>query len=147
MSRGIVDTIAGGALIAAGVLIEVGTLGGGTPLAIALITAGAGLVLTGIGTMLKGNVQGFATTTRNPIAPWEIPYGRTRIGGTIVYLALHHVHAAQLLRLCRPDASAVAYVLVHFKPRFIRRTDSGISSGRTKQRNAPWKLGKHSGSD
>ena len=87
MSRGIVDTIAGGALIAAGVLIEVGTLGGGTPLAIALITAGAGLVLTGIGTMLKGNVQGFATTTRNPIAPWEIPYGRTRIGGTIVYLA------------------------------------------------------------
>ncbi|HXI88470.1 MAG TPA: hypothetical protein VNO24_00525 [Blastocatellia bacterium] len=28
---------------------------------------------------------GFAGLSRNPIAPWKIPYGRTRCGGTITY--------------------------------------------------------------
>lgn len=88
MSKGIIETVAGAALIATGIVLEVVTFGASTPLTAMLITAGAGLVLSGIGTMLaKGPVQGFATTTRNPIAPWDVCYGRTRIGGTIVYLA------------------------------------------------------------
>lgn len=88
MSKGIIETIAGGLEIAGGIALEVLSAGGSTPLSSFLITSGAGLVLSGIGTMLtKGPVQGFATTTRNPIAPWEVIYGRARVGGTIVYLA------------------------------------------------------------
>jgi hypothetical protein len=83
---GIISAIAGAAEIAAGVLIAVGTLGGGTPLAVMLIASGAGMVLGGIGTMLAGQVKGFATTTRNPIAPWKVCYGRCRTGGTLVYM-------------------------------------------------------------
>src|SRR5690348_11831002 len=87
MSKGIVDTILGGALIAAGVLVEIGTLGGGTPLAAFLISSGAGMLLTGIGTLIsKGPLQGFQTTTKNPIAPWQIIYGRARVGGTPVFI-------------------------------------------------------------
>lgn len=88
MSKGILETVGGAALIAAGIFLEVVTFGASTPLTAMMITAGAGMVLSGIGTMLaKGPVNGFATTTRNPIAPWEVIYGRSRVGGTIVYIA------------------------------------------------------------
>jgi hypothetical protein len=87
MSQGIIETVGGAALIAAGVLVEIGTLGGGTPLAAALISAGAGMVMSGVGTMLsQGPLQGFATAARNPVAPYEIVYGRKRVGGTIVFI-------------------------------------------------------------
>lgn len=86
MSKGVIQTVAGGLLIAAGVAAMF--VPGGQGLGIFLITAGIGLVLSGIGTMLaKGPLSGFATTTRNPIAPWEVIYGRARVGGTIVYIA------------------------------------------------------------
>ena len=29
--------------------------------------------------------KGYATTQRNPIAPWSIGYGRIRVGGTLIY--------------------------------------------------------------
>ena len=84
---GITKLIIGGAEIAAGVLIEMGTLGGGTPLAVMLIASGAGMVLTGVGSLLQGNpVKGFATATRNSIAPWRTCYGRVRTGGSVVYM-------------------------------------------------------------
>lgn len=87
MSKGIIETIAGAALIAVGVFLEVVTFGAATPLTVFLISAGSGMVLSGIGTMLaKGPIQGFATSQKNPIAPWNVQYGRGRIGGTVVYV-------------------------------------------------------------
>lgn len=51
-----------------------------------LISSAAGLVLSALGTIFqKGPLQGFATTERNPIAPWNVIYGRKREGGTLVY--------------------------------------------------------------
>src|ERR1700733_1564330 len=83
---GILKIIGGAAEIAGGALIEAGTLGGGTPLALMLIGSGAGMVFSGIGTLLAGNpLKGFATTTRNSVAPWEVSYGQTSVGGTVVY--------------------------------------------------------------
>lgn len=53
----------------------------------ALITAGAGVAMHALGTMLqKGAQKGFATTERNPTAPWKYAYGRCRVGGTVVYM-------------------------------------------------------------
>jgi hypothetical protein len=44
-------------------------------------------VLSGIGSLLsKGPLQGISTATRNPIAPWNVLYGRGKLGGTIVYI-------------------------------------------------------------
>ncbi len=33
-----------------------------------------------------GEIAGVATATRNPIAPWNVVYGRARVGGTLIYL-------------------------------------------------------------
>ena len=51
-----------------------------------LISVGASLVLAGIGTLLTPNNNGLATATRNPLAAWNVVYGRARVGGTIVYM-------------------------------------------------------------
>ncbi|MDE2105676.1 MAG: hypothetical protein KGL39_51085, partial [Patescibacteria group bacterium] len=84
---GIVKALVGVGEIAAGALITVGTLGGGAFLGAALIASGAGMVLSGVGSLILGNpVQGFATATRNPIAPWRGIYGRARVGGNVVYM-------------------------------------------------------------
>ncbi len=84
MSKGLVETVGGVALAAAGVLLLPFT-GGASAY---LITAGAGLTLSGIGTLLSGAgaAQGFATTSRNPVAPWNVQYGRGRVGGTVVFI-------------------------------------------------------------
>src|ERR1017187_5971013 len=85
MSKGIIETIAGGVLIVAGAVFM--ALPGGQALGFFLITAGAGLVLSGIGTLLaKGPLAGFSATTRNPVAPWEVGYGVFPTGGTLVYV-------------------------------------------------------------
>jgi hypothetical protein len=86
MSKGIIDAIAGGLMVAAGAALTVVTGGIAAAISPYLIQAGAGLVLSGIGTMLTGNVHGFATTERNPIAPWQIVLGQTRVGGTLIYV-------------------------------------------------------------
>jgi hypothetical protein len=58
----------------------------GNPLGPLLIAAGAGTVLSGIGSMLAGDpLKGFATTTRNPISPWRVCLGRVRTGGNVIY--------------------------------------------------------------
>jgi hypothetical protein len=81
MSQGIVETIGGVALIAAGVLLPI------PGVSQFLIAAGAGMVLGGVGTMLsQGPLQGFAIATRNPVAPWEVRYGQARAGGIYVFI-------------------------------------------------------------
>lgn len=85
MSKGIIDTIIGGVEIVAGVVLEV-ISGGLNPVGYMLIAAGVGMLLTGIGTLLSGNNLGVVTASRNPIKPWDIVFGRARIGGTVIYL-------------------------------------------------------------
>jgi hypothetical protein len=81
-----VNLIAGSALIGAGLFLEFVTFGASTPLTAFLISAGIGMVITGIGTLLqKGPLSGTSTATRNPIAPWNVVYGRAKVGGTVVY--------------------------------------------------------------
>jgi hypothetical protein len=50
-----------------------------------LASAGAGMVLSGVGTLLSQKANGISTTSRNPIAPWQVTYGRSKVGATIVY--------------------------------------------------------------
>src|ERR1700722_15563839 len=91
--KGIFETIAGGAALAGGIVGEVVSGGASTPflielakLAPLLISAGAGLTLSGIGTLIySGHPNGLATAERNAIAPWRICYGRCRVGGTWIY--------------------------------------------------------------
>lgn len=55
-----------------------------------------GLLMTGIGMMLQNaatlisgagtRLQGTTITTRNPIAPWNVVYGRSIVGGTLIYI-------------------------------------------------------------
>jgi hypothetical protein len=83
---GIFKIILGAAETAAGIAI-VALVPGGVPLGAMLIASGAGMVFSGVGTLLAGNQQaGFFTTERNPIAPWRIIYGRSRVGGTLTAL-------------------------------------------------------------
>ena len=55
-----------------------------------LISAGVGTLLTGVGTILSSNAAqqllGYAAAARNPIAPWMVVYGRSIVGGTVVYI-------------------------------------------------------------
>lgn len=84
MSKGVIDAIAGGIMIAGGILLM--TLPGGQLAGIEAIIAGAGLVLVGVGTMLSsGPLSGTETTVRNPIAPWQVRYGQSRVGGTMIF--------------------------------------------------------------
>ena len=74
------------ALIVGGAVASGLTFGGAAPLSGFMISAGAGLVMSGIGTMLAGPaIQGFATAEKNPVAPWNVVYGRKRVGGTLIY--------------------------------------------------------------
>jgi len=52
-----------------------------------LIALGASTILSGIGTLLtQGPLKGLSTAARNSIAAWVVTYGRSRPGGTIVYM-------------------------------------------------------------
>src|SRR5580700_6319302 len=93
MSRGIAETVGGAALATLGGLLVAGTFvvpgfaAASLKIGEFLITAGAGLILSGIGTLLsKGPLAGFSATTRNPVAPWEVGYGVFPTGGTLVYV-------------------------------------------------------------
>jgi len=88
MPKGIGTTIEGIGLIAAGAALTIFTAGTAATIGGYLIAAGAGLTLTGVGTMLSGlgAVSGFATASRNPVAPRNIQYGRGRVGGTPVFI-------------------------------------------------------------
>lgn len=82
-----VQIIVGGAMIAVGVVAMVLTAGAAAPWAMILIKAGVGVLLSGVGTLLTSpHLGGMGTASRNPIAPWNIVYGRAKIGGTIVFI-------------------------------------------------------------
>ena len=86
-------SVAIGAALVVGSILTYGTL----TLALAstlgsfLVTTGASLVLSGVGSLLSKDASGAASTgtsvaSRNPIAPWNAVYGRAKVGGTIVYI-------------------------------------------------------------
>jgi hypothetical protein len=83
--------LAGAALVAGAIVLDVVTAGAATPLvatAIAsAISIGASLVIGGIAQALQHNL-GFGIATRQAAAPRTILYGRTRLGGVLTYVSL-----------------------------------------------------------
>jgi hypothetical protein len=75
----------GAALVGVSFFVPGGFLLAGTALSTLLATAGAGMVLSGIGTLLTQKANGIATSSRNPLSPWQVVFGRTKVGATVVY--------------------------------------------------------------
>ena len=98
-SGGVVQTIIGAVLIVVGVLVTIGTLGGGAPLGVALIGAGIGMMVGGIAMMLMPKTEttqdenqdgnkankgfGGAVTTVAQGNPVPVLYGQREVGGFI----------------------------------------------------------------
>lgn len=98
-SGGVVQTIIGAVLIVVGVLITIGTLGGGAPLGAALIGAGIGMMVGGVAMMLMPKTEttqddnqdgnkankgfGGAVTTVSQGNPVPVLYGQREVGGFI----------------------------------------------------------------
>jgi len=83
-----VTLAAGAALIGTGLFLEFVTLGASTPLTAFLISAGIGMAISGVGTLLtKSALATGSTATRSSVAPWNVVYGRARVGGVLIYLA------------------------------------------------------------
>ena len=95
---GAVQTIIGAVLVVVGVLVTVGTLGGGAPLGMALIGAGIGMMVGGIAMMLMPKIEnqdqnqdgnkankgfGGAVTTVAQGNPVPVLYGQREVGGFI----------------------------------------------------------------
>lgn len=95
---GAVQTILGAVMVVAGILVTVGTLGGGTALGAGLIGAGAGMMMGGIAMMLMPKTEnqdqnqdgnkankgfGGAVTTVAQGNPVPILYGQREVGGFI----------------------------------------------------------------
>lgn len=79
-----IGVVVGAAEIAGGIVAGVF---GAVPLSAMLISSGAGMLISGIGTMLaQGPVKGTSTASRNPLAPWNVVYGRSKLGGTLVFI-------------------------------------------------------------
>jgi hypothetical protein len=77
--------IIGGLEIAAGIAIDI-FVPGGALFGNFLIAAGVGEIIGGLGTLLTQPQGGLATSSRNPIQPWNVIYGRAKTGGTVVYI-------------------------------------------------------------
>ena len=98
-SGGAVQAIIGAVLIVVGVLITIGTLGGGAPLGAALIGAGIGMMVGGVAMMLMPKTEttqddnqdgnkankgfGGAVTTVSQGNPVPVLYGQREVGGFI----------------------------------------------------------------
>lgn len=95
---GAVQTILGAVLVVVGVLVTVGTLGGGAALGAGLIGAGAGMMVGGIAMMLMPKIEnqdqnqdgnkankgfGGAVTTVAQGNPVPVLYGQREVGGFI----------------------------------------------------------------
>lgn len=86
--------IAGAALIAGAVVLDVTTAGAALGLtaaevsALAAMGASTGLTLTasGIAGLLAGTPPGHGSLSRNPAAPWQVTYGQVKVPGTLVYI-------------------------------------------------------------
>jgi len=77
--------VAVGAALVAGTIFSGGALS--PALASFLISAGSGVALSGIGTLIAGlgAVKGVHTLARNPVKSWDVVYGRARVAGTNIY--------------------------------------------------------------
>lgn len=95
---GVVQTIIGAVLVVVGVLVTVGTLGGGAALGAGLIGAGVGMMVGGIAMMLMPKIDnqdqnqdgnkankgfGGAVTTVAQGNPVPVLYGQREVGGFI----------------------------------------------------------------
>lgn len=81
------DSVIGGLEIAAGAFMVAGALPGGALLGWNLIGAGISTEVAGIGQLLsKSPLSGATTATKNPIAPWNVIYGRVCHGGTPIFI-------------------------------------------------------------
>ena len=95
---GIIQTVLGAVLVVVGVLVTIGTLGGGAPLGAALIGAGIGMMIGGIAMMLMPKIEnqdenqdgnkankgfGSAVTTVAQGNPVPVLYGQREVGGFI----------------------------------------------------------------
>lgn len=95
---GIIQTVLGAVLVVVGVLVTIGTLGGGAPLGAALIGAGIGMMIGGIAMMLMPKIDnqdqnqdgnkankgfGSAVTTVAQGNPVPVLYGQREVGGFI----------------------------------------------------------------
>ena len=89
MSKAAIGEIAIGVGVAA-----LGVFSGGLGLVLSpaiisfLVGTGASLVLGGLGSIFSssGSSGGISSASRNPIAPFNVVYGRAKVGGSIVYL-------------------------------------------------------------
>lgn len=96
---GLINTLLGAVMVVVGVLVTVGTLGGGAAVGAGLIGAGVGMMLGGIASMLMPEAQtddansdgnkankgfGGAVTTVGQGNPVPILYGQREIGGFII---------------------------------------------------------------
>ena len=83
-----IGIIVGSIEIVAGIILAV--TGFGAALAPFLIMSGIGMLIAGVGTLISGgaggSVGGASWAVRNPIAPWQITYGRAVAGGIVVYI-------------------------------------------------------------
>ncbi|QQN40564.1 tail assembly protein [Acinetobacter sp. CS-2] len=97
--NGVLQTILGAVLVVVGVLVAIGTLGGGAPLGAALIGAGIGMMVGGIAQMMMPKMDegdqnqdgnrankgfGGAVTTIAQGNPVPILYGQREVGGFII---------------------------------------------------------------
>lgn len=95
---GVVQTILGAVLVVVGVLVTIGTLGGGAALGAGLIGAGVGMMVGGIAMMLMPKIEnqdqnqdgnkankgfGGAVTTVAQGNPVPVLYGQREVGGFI----------------------------------------------------------------
>ena len=86
--------IAGAALIAGAVVLDVTTAGAALGLtsaevsALAAMGASTGLTLTasGIAGLLAGTPPGHGSLSRNPAAAWQVTYGQVKTSPTLVYI-------------------------------------------------------------
>jgi hypothetical protein len=80
-----IGIIIGGLAIAGGVLMEIASYGL-NQYGYYLIASGAAVVIGNVGTLLSQPQGGLGTASRNPVMPWNVVYGRAKVGGTIVYI-------------------------------------------------------------
>jgi len=89
-----VGVVLEGVELAAGIVLFVmNPFVGALVLGAALISSGAGMVLSSIGTLVEGSGAqggqqgaGFAFSSRNPIAAWPVAIGCCEASGKVVYL-------------------------------------------------------------
>lgn len=86
------EAIAGAALIAGAVVLDVTSMGAGLGLTGAETSAlssmvggmGASLAMSGVAGMLAGRPPSHGVAVQNPIKPWDIVYGESKVDGCII---------------------------------------------------------------